>query len=142
MKILLVDDSETGYLVRPTLHPYHVDQAITVAQARALLAAEHYQLIMIDVSLPDGDGFSFCDRLVKEVQFESVPKLFCPRIHRLLKRVYGLNCGADDYITKPFESAELKARVDSRLRRLKHEGSIRLGGFELDPDFQRCTYAG
>lgn len=141
MKILLVDDSpDTGFLVKKSLSPYMVEQALSVSEAWLLLASTQYHLILIDVGLPDGDGFSFCESLERNMQFEAVPKIILSGHSLTAEKVFGLSCGADDYVTKPFESAELKARVDSRLRRIRPEGVIRVGGFELNPDFQTCSY--
>src|SRR5690348_10215403 len=121
MKILLIDDSkDTGYLVGRSLSPYQVDQAFSLSEASTLLAEENYQLIVIDVTLPDGDGFKFCDQLAKSGEFDHIPKVFLTAHALTSDKVFGLNCGADDYITKPFELVELKARVDSRLRQQKN----------------------
>ncbi len=107
-----------------------------------MLAAEPYNLLLIDVSLPDGDGFLFCDELVRGGQFDQMPKVFFTGHVETSDKVFGLNCGADDYITKPFAIAELKARVDSRLRGKKNLQTHfhRIHCFEFDSDFQRCLY--
>jgi len=82
-RILLVDDSdESGLLVKVSLKPYDVRQAFTVAQAHAELAAGQFDLILIDVMLPDGDGFKMCNELYSEPRLKMVPK-----IYSLLKRL-------------------------------------------------------
>jgi DNA-binding response OmpR family regulator len=141
MKILLIDDSvDMGHLVTLALSPYKVDQALTLAMASEKLAAEVYDLMLIDVSLPDGDGFKFCDELVRGGRFDETPKVFLTAHGQVSEKVFGLNCGADDYITKPFAIAELRARVDSRLRRRKAVANTlnRIHCFEFDSDFQKC----
>src|ERR1700733_13748577 len=110
MKILLVDDSlDTGLMVRRSLSPYEVDQAGSITEATTFLVTREYSLIVIDVGLPDGDGFSFCDQLVKTGHYDHIPKMFLTAHALTSEKVFGLHCGADDYVTKPFELAELKA---------------------------------
>jgi len=141
MKILLVDDSvDTGLLVTRSLSPYEVDQALNLREAGELLAQSEYHLILIDVQLPDGNGFQFCDQLAKNGRYETIPRIFLTGQGETSDKVFGLNSGADDYITKPFASAELKARVDSRLRRKAGTSLLRLYGFELNSDFHSCLY--
>lgn len=143
MKVLLIDDSvETGILVTQALRPYQVDQALTLADANSLISGGNYNLIIIDVGLPDGNGFHFCAQLTKSGMYDHVPKIFLSGHALTSDKIFGLNCGADDYVTKPFVLAELKARVDSRLRQQKTEpaGPQRLDEFEFDSEFQRCFY--
>jgi DNA-binding response OmpR family regulator len=143
MRILLIDDSlEMGQLVSTALSPYHVDHALTLSMAVEKLAVETYDLMLIDVALPDGDGFKFCDELVRGGRFDDVQKVFLTGHGQVSDKVFGLNCGADDYITKPFVIAELKARVDSRLRHKKAlaNQSHRIHCFEFDSDFQKCFF--
>lgn len=143
MKVLLIEDSvETGDLVRMALGPYEVDQALSLAEASSLIAGGAYNLIIIDVGLPDGNGFQFCAQLSKSGLYENVPKIFLSGHALTEDKIFGLNCGADDYVTKPFSLAELKARVDSRLRQQKRDSTKpqRLDDFEFDLDFQRCFY--
>ena len=141
MRILIVDDSEdTGILVAKCLSPYEVVQALSVQAALDLLDKSQFNLLLIDVTLPDGDGFSFCDRLARDPRFDQIPKFFLSGRAETSDKVFGLNCGADDYITKPFELSELKARVDSRLRLQKamSPSVTRLHDLEFESDFQRC----
>lgn len=143
MKILLIDDSDDiGRLVVQALNPYQVDQAFTLAEASAKLAITSYSLLLIDVGLPDGDGFNFCDELVRSGRFDQVAKVFLSGHALVSEKVFGLNCGADDYITKPFSIPELRARVDSRLRQNKNTiaKTLRIHNFEFDSDFQRCSF--
>lgn len=146
MKILLIDDSQdTGALVQVCLAPYELDQAYSIKEAGEMLAANDYSLLIIDVVLPDGNGFSFCEKLARTGQLENVPKIFLTGHTSTSDKVFGLNCGADDYVTKPFALAELRARVDSRLRGLKpaaQTAAVDTSGFVFESDFQRCTFEG
>lgn len=143
MRILLIEDSEDmGLLVRAALRPYDVVQAVSIQHAFQLLENEQFQLLLIDVGLPDGDGFSFCESLSRDPRFERIPKIILSGQNETSQKVFGLNSGADDYITKPFEVAELKARVDTRLRVQKTGESsvVRFDNLEFESDFQRCSY--
>lgn len=140
-RILLIDDCEDiGYLVNVSLEAYKVDQVRSLAEARTLLADGAYDLLLIDVVLPDGDGFRFCRELAQDPRLGSVPKILLTAKQTTSDKVFGFNCGADDYIVKPFDTPELKARVEARLR--SHDASqphnFRLGQFEFDHEFQRC----
>lgn len=143
--ILLIDDSEdTGLLVRHAMAPHDVDHAQTLAEAEALLAqTKQYDLLLIDVSLPDGNGFDFCQKLESNTQFLNTPKFLLTASDQMSEKVYGFGCGADDYITKPFNEMELKARVDRHLKRRNLLGGGGLnsfvnGCFEFDLEFQKC----
>jgi DNA-binding response OmpR family regulator len=142
MRILLIDDSEdTGQLVQRCLAAYEVTQAFSLKDALDKIASFQYDLLLIDVSLPDGNGFAFCESLSTDERLQNVPKIFLSAHAATSDKVYGLNCGADDYITKPFEVAELRARVDVRLRQTRSApADATYEGFTFHRDFQRCTY--
>lgn len=146
MRILLIEDSEeTGLLVRRCLPAYEIVQAFSIQEASELLATPGYCLFLIDVSLPDGDGFSFCEKLVKDERFGDTPKIFLSAHDDSSAKVFGLNCGGDDYITKPFELAEFRARIASRLRTRKAVAAgaaTEFAGIKFESDFQRCMYNG
>jgi DNA-binding response OmpR family regulator len=140
-KVLLIDDSVDALeLVKASLKPYSVDHALSVSEAMVALDAEDYSLVLIDVGLPDGDGFEVCFNLARDPRYENVPKIMLTGRHQVSDKVYGLNCGAFDYITKPFNLSELKARVDSVLRRqpvASNATQITRLPFELNIEFQK-----
>jgi two-component system catabolic regulation response regulator CreB len=90
-----------------------VRTAATLQAARAALTTE-LQLIVLDVGLPDGNGFDFCRELRRS---SHVPVLFLTARADEIDRVVGLEIGADDYVTKPFSPREVAARVKAILRR-------------------------
>nr|BFE28469.1 response regulator transcription factor [Actinomadura rugatobispora] len=100
---------------------YAVDVAYDVAQASEKLYAASYDLMILDLNLPDGDGFDLCRSLRGgELDGESGPGLRILMLtarDRLADRVHGLDLGADDYLVKPFAFPELLARVRALLRR-------------------------
>src|SRR5258708_1161646 len=117
-KILLIEDSpDTGELIRETLKAiYEIRQAFSIKEAISALSNEEFSLLLIHVTLPDGNGFDFCQELSQDPLYHHLPLILLTAKAEVSDKIYGLNCGAIDYITKPFNTLELKARVDSHLR--------------------------
>lgn len=117
-KILLVDDEEAlrdmvgGFLRRAGFHK--VTAAADCMEAEELFALKEPHLVLLDVMLPDGDGFSLLKRLRK---MSEVPVIFLSARDEDENRLRGLGLGADDYITKPFLPEELILRVTAVLKR-------------------------
>ncbi len=119
VRVLLVEDEEhlaAGLKLNFELEGYTVDVASTGREAgRLLLADKAYDAILLDVMLPDVDGFSLCQKL--RDSGNTTPVLMLTARGDLEDRILGLNAGADDYLAKPFDLEELLARVRSLLRR-------------------------
>ncbi|MFF5989217.1 response regulator transcription factor [Prauserella flavalba] len=124
MRLLLVEDEED--LAEPVVlglqrAGYAVDHAATVAQATERLTVNAYDLLLLDLALPDGDGFSLCrairDGALPVVGGSDLRVLMLTARGALPDRVRGLDDGADDYVVKPFALDELLARVRALLRR-------------------------
>ena len=116
--ILVVDDApEIRVLVRGVLEAesYQVETAETGAEALACLERSIPDLVLLDVDLPDIQGTTLCRKLRKEGQRVPIVMLTCHNKAR--ERAAGLDCGADDYIGKPFVPEELLARIRAQLRR-------------------------
>jgi two-component system OmpR family response regulator len=124
-RLLIVEDERhlaAGLKLNFEFEGFEVDTAGTSREAAALLArAEPYAAIVLDVSLPDTDGFTFCRRLRRAGNYTPVIMLTARNLAE--DRVEGLESGADDYLTKPFELDELIARVRSLLRRRAWEAA-------------------
>lgn len=117
MRFLLVEDNaELGEAViaRLSLDGHAVDHAMTLAEAEEWLAIADYDLMLLDVMLPDGDGREF---LRKTRTAERLPVIVLTARSQVSDRVDTLDLGADDYITKPFDFGELEARCRAVLRR-------------------------
>ena len=95
------------------------------SEAEALLRQEHFELVILDVGLPDISGFELLRRLRA---FTNVPVIFLTARSDEIDRVVALEIGADDYVTKPFSFMELRARVDAVLRRDSPARGLRNGG--------------
>ena len=81
------------------------------------LRAGEYELLLLDVNLPDGDGFEFCRELREKKEFMNLPIMFLTGEIEIDSRVLGFELGADDYVTKPIEPSEFAARGMARLKR-------------------------
>ena len=135
MRYLLVEDNRAladAVANRIALDGHALDHAATLAEAEACLAATTYDLILLDVMLPDGDGRDFLRRSRAQL---ATPVIMLTARSQISDRVGALDQGADDYVTKPFDFAELEARCRAVLRR--RGGSARnvfpLGPALFDP---------
>lgn len=118
MKVLLVeDDPQLAENVRRLLRrqKHVVDVAGTLSTAKAALAGDAYEVVLLDRLLPDGDGTELMDFARRECL--STRFIVVSALDDIGQRVEGLDHGADDYITKPFEPAELNARIRAAARR-------------------------
>jgi DNA-binding response OmpR family regulator len=107
----------------------------SIASAKERLQEESPDLLLVDINLPDGSGLDFCVRL-REAGY-TAPILMLTANDTELDMVTGLESGADDYVTKPFSLAVLRARVDALLRRGAYGNALKADGFLFDFDAQR-----
>ncbi len=138
MKLLIVeDDGALGRGIRLALPGPESTLARTLAEARAAWAREAFDLLILDVNLPDGSGLDFLRELR---QTSAVPVILLTANDLETDIVAGLDSGADDYITKPFSLAVLRARVDVQLRRFAppRPQAVELGEFSFD--FERMEF--
>lgn len=136
MRLLVVeDDAALGRILVRGLSEdgYAVDLETTAAGARHVVDTNEYDLIVLDLGLPDGDGVTLCRRL-RDTRVR-VPVLMLTARDGLDDKVAGLDAGADDYLTKPFDYLELAARVRALLRRPAEASGpiLEAGRIRLDP---------
>ena len=136
-RILLVDDfHEIHQLISEELgQEFSFSMATSIAQATDLLEDHEFDLIVLDVMLPDGNGFSFLQELRKKDHFNNVPVIFLTGLAQIDNKVKGLTLGAEDYVTKPFSIMELRARIIARLKekdQLLSQTWIRKGNIRLN----------
>lgn len=121
-KILVIDDEpEIAELVSISLETagYDVIQAHDSMKGQALAVQMIPDAIILDLMMPIVDGFTLCQRLRREQRTAHVPILMLTALDKTKEKVGGFNAGADDYLTKPFELAELLVRVRALLRRIE-----------------------
>ncbi|MBC8078306.1 MAG: response regulator [Chloroflexales bacterium] len=119
-RILVVDDSPMNLkVVSASLAPAGYELITAQNGREALERAETGQpdLIILDVQMPEMNGYEVCRRLRRNPTFSTRPIMMLTANNSLEERVHGLEAGADDYMSKPFETAELQARVKALLRR-------------------------
>ena len=133
-KILLLEDDITlGSGIRLALQSPSVQITLcrTLAQARNAFEETGFDLLILDINLPDGSGLE----LLEQVRRTShVPVILLTANDMEMDIVTGLESGADDYITKPFSLAVLRARVNAQLRRGEKSACVELGSFRFDFD--------
>ena len=140
MRLLLVEDDQAlaRVLVRGLVEDGHaLDVAGTVPDANYALAINEYDLVVLDLGLPDDNGLDVCTALRKSESM--VPVLMLTARDSLDDKVLGLDAGADDYLTKPFDYPELAARVRALLRRPVNATAtvLQVGTVKLDPASHR-----
>jgi len=139
-KILIAEDDATlnnGIVLCLEQDRYEFVQCHTIEQARQQLLQGTFDLVILDVNFPDGNGFDFC-REIRE--YSSVPIIFLTVNDMEIDVVTGLGLGADDYITKPFSLMILRAKVSALLRRSASNSTCK---FELGPfrfDFEAMEF--
>lgn len=131
-KIMLLEDDfflRDGLCELLTKEGYTVESAETCNKGYILLEQNYFDLVILDVMLPDGSGLDICHALRK--QENDVPILFLTACDEEYQIVRGLDAGADDYVTKPFKMQEFLSRVRALLRR-RRTVTVQKKGFHLD----------
>ena len=136
MKFLLVEDNQdlaNAVSSRMSFDGHVVDHAPDLADASAYLDTGEYDLILLDIMLPDGDGRDFLKR--HRANGMDTPVIVLTARSQVSDRVGSLDLGADDYVTKPFDHAELEARCRAVMRRRSGNAktTIEIGNLVFDP---------
>lgn len=148
-KVLIVEDDDSlGSTLRTFLRDegYNVDLAQSLEEARGK-TFDDYELMILDWMLPDGQGIDF----LRTIRGEGVklPVIMLTARTEVIDKVVGLESGADDYLTKPFEPRELAARIRVQLRHSSERGvvddenvKVKLGELAIDKERREVTYQG
>ncbi len=135
---MVEDEKPISNLLRMSLEKagYSCTCVFDGAEAAAYLEYDRYDLILLDIMLPEIDGFE----LMEYIRPMEIPVIFITARGKVADKVKGLRAGAEDYIVKPFEIAELLARVDVVLRRCrKSEAVLNVGGLMIDTYSMRVS---
>lgn len=135
MNILLIEDTESiikGLTYSFEKNNYNLTVKTTIKDSKEyLLNNSNIDLIILDITLPDGNGFNLFENTIKNLK---IPTIFLTAKDEEDDIVKGLNVGAEDYITKPFSSKELLARVNRILLRSKKKNIIKVKDISYDMD--------
>jgi two-component system phosphate regulon response regulator PhoB len=112
----------------------------SVVEAKKMIHTTAFDLALIDVCLSDGDGFQFCDYIKNDDRLSDLSIIFLTNKGDISSRLLGFSLGADDYISKPFEPLELRARVEAKLKRIKSKNFsiIRKGNIKVNLSYQKA----
>ncbi len=142
-KILLVEDSDTiiiGLKYLLETEGFEINIAKNIKDTYKILENENFNLILLDINLPDGKGFSICENLKKN---NDIPIIFLTARDEEKDIVEGLDIGADDYVTKPFRNRELISRINNVLRRYeknnKSDNIIKFKDIKIDLSKSKVT---
>ena len=145
MRLLVVEDAEDvadAIASRMGRLGHACDKAGTLADARMMIGIEPYDLVILDINLPDGEGFD----LLKEIRGRKppLPVLMLTARMGVDDRIVALDAGADDYLVKPFDFRELEARIRAILRRLtgERDAVLEAGGVRFNTATREVTVAG
>ena len=143
---IVEDEAELASLIEYNLTRHGYDAQIWTGSQGTLKALEQAKpdLIVLDVMLPDADGFELCRQIRQSAVLARIPVLFLTARSDEVDRVLGLEIGGDDYMTKPFSPRELIARVKAHLRREEMDiqpPAMEIGPFRLDRKARRVFQA-
>ena len=145
-KLLIVDDDKDLALVTSDMlndYGYDTQIAASAEETFELLKTEKFNLILLDINLPDGTGFEVCRELRR---VSGVPVIFASARTREDDKIHGLDLGGDDYIEKPYSLKELLARINALIRRTygnaAEEIVYQFGDIRVDSTKRQVTKAG
>ncbi|MBC7370218.1 MAG: response regulator transcription factor [Bdellovibrionaceae bacterium] len=145
-EILYIEDNpETAIMVRSTLKAYNLTHVTTLKDAESALSQKHFDLILLDLNLPDGDGLRYLAEKNSDqsLNLGKTPLFVLSGQTEVSSKVMAFAMGVDDYINKPFHQAELRARVDAKLRKQNEETNeqevVQIGNMKLDLARQKVT---
>ena len=134
MDILLIEDNITiakALKYSFDKNGYNLEFKTSLKEAKEYISNNKIDLVILDITLPDGNGFDFYEKEIKNL---NIPTVFLTAKDEEESIVRGLNIGAEDYITKPFSTKELLARVNKILLRSKKENIIKVKDITFDMD--------
>lgn len=145
MKVLIVEDelklqkTISSYLRK---EGFECDGALNYASAKHKVINSDYDIVILDITLPDGNGINLLE-FIKAENLESGVLILSAK-NSIDDKLKGLDLGADDYLTKPFHLSELNSRIRAVIRRRNYNGfkTIKFNEFEIDPEAKVVTISG
>lgn len=143
-KILCIeDDPTTQTMIKASLGNFNIVVANNLHDAEYEISKGDFAAAIFDIQLPDGDGLRFYSRLKQNSKLKDIPVLFLSGHNEISNKLLAFSMGADDFITKPFDSLELNARVLSKINKsisTNEEKNTRIiGDIEIDLDRQKVS---
>lgn len=143
MKSLLIteDNAEMRILLEAALSDFRLSFATTLQEARTQLQAKRFDLLILDLNLPDGDGFQLLTEMGNQPQLKDLPVIVLTGKNETATKVFAFSIGAEDFVSKPFDPLELKARVTAKLKKAERIGdksqNLRVGDLNIDISKQK-----
>lgn len=144
--LFLEDDEELVHFLEEvlTVGGYEIEHYYTGKDIIKKVEQTLPDLVLLDLTLPDCDGIDVCRELKDDIRFKSIPVIILTARTSTEDKVVGFECGADDYVTKPFDPKELLARIKALLRRVELGGAkpdevLTLGPITLDVGSHKVT---
>ena len=144
-KILIVEDDRIQLdLVSAVLkEDYSLVFAKTIEDADKLLMEHTFDMFIIDLSLPDGNGLNFCTKIRNDKSYQKIPIFIISSNTDIYTKIASLELGADDYITKPAHPIELKTKIKNKFKRLQEEMGVsnlyKVDKFDIDYEKRRVS---
>ncbi|MBD3271714.1 MAG: response regulator [Elusimicrobia bacterium] len=139
--LLVEDDKQLAPVIKEDLEyeHYKVSLADTVQKAKEAFAEGSFDLVILDITLPDGSGYDVCRHIRK--RNEEIPIIFLTAHSQPPEKIMGFKLGADDYVTKPFNITELIARIKARFRLIEREtiSTLSVGSLTISQKTREAT---
>lgn len=144
VNVLLVEDSPPIQTLVSSLigQMCNLVCASNLEQAKRELKTLKYSLVILDVMLPDGNGYDFCNKLREEAKYADLPVIFLTSKADVEDKVAGFKSGGDDYLVKPFEPKEFVARIEAKLKRAMPKKDLTAGAFRINTTSQKAFIKG
>lgn len=134
--LVIEDNAEMRILVEAALDEYQLTFSSTLREAKEALLKKKHEMILLDLGLPDGDGLKFLAELSGQPETKDIPVIVLTGKSETVNKVMAFSIGAEDFVSKPFDPLELKARVAAKLRKIEKQQLLsevlRVGDLKID----------
>jgi DNA-binding response OmpR family regulator len=134
--LVIEDNAEMRILVEAALDEYQLTFSSTLREAKEALLKKKYEMILLDLGLPDGDGMKFLAELSGQPETKDIPVIVLTGKSETVNKVMAFSIGAEDFVSKPFDPLELKARVAAKLRKSEKQQQLsevlKIGDLKID----------